>query len=155
MGKILWPPPGPQIPPLRYYQYFTGDNIAGLKISGDRVSSFFWDELIMGGYLSRLYPLAFALLLRRKNTKNTLFVSTIEAHGSYSPVTEFAINSNSSIKELKVVLNSEEYTAIAITNINDVLKLFITSNKKESKDTKHTVKINGKNYNWRGSYHYK
>ena len=96
-----------------------------------------------------------ALLLRRKNTKNTLFVSTIEAHGSYSPVTEFAINSNSSIKELKVVLNSEDYTAIAITNINDVLKLFITSNKKESKDTKHTVKINGKNYNWRGSYHYK
>ena len=96
-----------------------------------------------------------ALLLRRKNTKNTLFVSTIEAHGSYSPVTEFAINSNSSIKELKVLLNTEEYTAIAITNINDVLKLFITSNKKESKDTKHTVKINGKNYNWRGSYHYK
>ena len=96
-----------------------------------------------------------ALLLRRKNTKNTLFVSTIEAHGSYSPVTEFAINSNSSIKELKVVFDSEDYTAIAITNINDATKLFITSNKKESKDTKHTVKINGKNYNWRGSYYYK
>ena len=43
-----------------------------------------------------------ALILRRKNTKNTLFVSTIEAHGNYSPVSESAVNSKSSIKELKV-----------------------------------------------------
>ncbi|MDP4600614.1 MAG: heparinase II/III family protein, partial [Polaribacter sp.] len=96
-----------------------------------------------------------ALLLRRKNTKNTLFVSTIEAHGSYSPVTEFAINSKSSIKELKVLLNTEEYTAIAITTVNNFTKVFITSNKNNSKVFKHSLKINGKNYNWRGSYHYK
>ncbi len=96
-----------------------------------------------------------SLLLRRKNTKNTIFVSTIETHGSYSPVSEFAINSKSSIKELKVVLNTEEYTAIAITTVNNFTKVFITSNKNNSKVFKHSLKINGKNYNWRGSYHYK
>jgi len=96
-----------------------------------------------------------ALLLRRKNTKNTLFVSTIEAHGSYSPVSESAVNSNSSIKELKVVYNSEEYTAIAITNVNDTTKLFITANTNASKEATHTLKINDTNYQWTGSYYFK
>lgn len=96
-----------------------------------------------------------ALMLRRKNTKNTLFVSTIEAHGSYSPVTESAVNSNSSIKELKVVLDTEDYTAIQITNIKGNTKLFITANTDASKVAKHNLKINGKNYEWKGSYYFK
>ncbi|MGB5463799.1 MAG: heparinase II/III-family protein, partial [Aureibaculum sp.] len=96
-----------------------------------------------------------AFMLRRKITKNTLFVSTIEAHGSYSPVTESAVNSNSSIKELKVVLDTEAYTAIQITNIKDNTKLFITANTAASKEAKHNLKINNKNYEWSGSYYFK
>jgi len=49
-----------------YIQYFTGENILGFKISGVRVSSFFGNELIMGSYLSRLFPLLFALFLIKK-----------------------------------------------------------------------------------------
>lgn len=94
-----------------------------------------------------------ALMLRRKNTKNTVFVSVIEAHGSYSAVTESAKNSNSSIKDLKVVLDTEAYTAIQITNINGNTKLFITAN--TSKEAKHNLKINNKNYEWSGSYYFK
>ncbi|WP_298778474.1 alginate lyase family protein [uncultured Polaribacter sp.] len=94
-----------------------------------------------------------ALILRRNNIKNTLFVSTIEAHGSYSPVTESAINSNSSIKELKVVLDSDNYTAIKITNINGKTKLFITAN--SNNNSKHNVNINGNNYQWTGGYYFK
>ncbi|MDY7394890.1 alginate lyase family protein [Aureibaculum sp. 2210JD6-5] len=96
-----------------------------------------------------------ALILRRKNAKNTLFVSTIEAHGSYSPVSESAVNSNSNIKELKVILDSESYTAIQITNIKGNSKIFITANTNASTETKHTVKINDKNYEWSGSYYFK
>ena len=94
-----------------------------------------------------------ALMLRRKKAKNTLFVSTIEAHGGYSPVTESAVNSNSSIKELKVVLDTDAYTAIQITNINGNTKLFITAN--TSAESKHTLKINNNNYEWTGSYYFK
>ena len=94
-----------------------------------------------------------ALVLRRENTKSTLFVSTIEAHGGYSPVTESAVNSNSSIKELKVVLDTDAYTAIQITNINGNTKLFITAN--TSAESKHTLKINDNNYLWTGSYYFK
>ena len=56
-----------------YIQYFTGFNLFGLEISGIRVSSFFGDELIMGSYLSRLFPLLFALFLIKEKKRFEIF----------------------------------------------------------------------------------
>ncbi len=56
-----------------YIQYFTGENILGFKLSGIRVSSFFSDELVMGSYLSRLFPLLFALFLIKKKQKFEIY----------------------------------------------------------------------------------
>ena len=52
-----------------YFQYFTGENIFGIKLSSTRISSFFGDELILGSYLSRLLPLLFALFLIKEKKK--------------------------------------------------------------------------------------
>ena len=57
-----------------FYQYFTGFNIIGYPIQNIRVSSFFKDELILGSYLARLFPLFFALFVIRKNKKTTEIV---------------------------------------------------------------------------------
>ncbi|AQS94382.1 heparinase [Polaribacter sp. BM10] len=95
-----------------------------------------------------------ALILRAKNSKNRTFVSVIESHGSYSPVSESAINSNSSIKSIKTILDSEDYTAIEITSVNGNTKLFITSNKNALTQQKHNLTINNKNYKWSGSYYF-
>jgi O-antigen ligase len=56
-----------------YIQYFTGTNLSGFEIYGNRVSSFFGDELIMGSYLSRLFPLLFALFLTKKKQKYEIY----------------------------------------------------------------------------------
>ena len=56
-----------------YIQYFTGINLFGFKILGIRVSSFFGDKLIMGSYLSRLFPLLFALFLVKKKQKFEIY----------------------------------------------------------------------------------
>ena len=56
-----------------YLQYFTGKNLVGYKIIDNRVSSFFGDELIMGSYLSRLFPLMFALFLVKKKQKFEIY----------------------------------------------------------------------------------
>ena len=56
-----------------YIQYFTGVNLSGFKISGNRISSFFGNELIMGSYLSRLFPLLFALFLVKKKQKFEIY----------------------------------------------------------------------------------
>ena len=44
-------------------QYFLGFNILGYPYNGSRVSGFFNDELVLGSFLSRLFPLAFALII--------------------------------------------------------------------------------------------
>jgi O-antigen ligase len=57
-----------------FYQYFIGENIFGWKnISGYRVSSFFGDELILGSYLSRLWPIFFGLSIYLFRNKDKLF----------------------------------------------------------------------------------
>jgi len=56
-----------------YIQYFTGSNLAGFKMKNLRVSSFFGDELVMGSYLSRLFPLLFALFLIKKKKKYEIY----------------------------------------------------------------------------------
>jgi len=60
-----------------YFQYFTGANIFGFKMGlaggPERVSSFFGDELIMGSYLSRLFPLLFALFLVKQKQKFEIY----------------------------------------------------------------------------------
>ena len=56
-----------------YFQYFTGANLIGLKLIGTRTSSFFGDELIMGSYLSRLFPLLFALFLVKQKQKFEIY----------------------------------------------------------------------------------
>ena len=61
-----------------YLQFFTGFNIIGLPASGVRISSFFGDELIMGSYLSRLFPLLFALfLLKPKKTLELYYIGAL------------------------------------------------------------------------------
>ena len=52
-----------------YLQFFNGKNILNYKVQGTRISSFFGDELILGSYLSRLYPLAFGLFIYYQSNK--------------------------------------------------------------------------------------
>ena len=56
-----------------YFQFFSGSNILGFKYSGSRISSLFGDELIMGSFLSRLFPLLFALFLIKEKTKYEIY----------------------------------------------------------------------------------
>ena len=62
-----------------YIQYFVGENILGNPIGeNNRISSFFGHELIMGSYLSRLFPLLFALfLIKEKKWFETYFIGLL------------------------------------------------------------------------------
>jgi len=60
-----------------YIQFFTGTNIIGLSKSGVRISSFFGDELIIGSYLSRLFPLLFALFVLKEKKQLELYSMSI------------------------------------------------------------------------------
>ena len=60
------------------YQYFVGENILGFKTPHHaRVSSFFNEEMILGGYLSRLWPIFFGLSIFFFKHKKKLFFLSI------------------------------------------------------------------------------
>jgi len=57
-----------------FYQYIFRENILGWKTNYNyRISSFFGDELILGSYLTRLWPIFFGLSLLILNSKKKLF----------------------------------------------------------------------------------
>ncbi len=61
-----------------YFQFITGKNILEYSYDGQRLSSFFGDEKIMGSYLSRLFPLLFALLiLNFSNSRNWMLFGVL------------------------------------------------------------------------------
>ena len=59
-----------------FFQFFYGFNTLGFKITGDRVSSFFNDELILGSFLVRFMPviLWFMFFLKIDLKKNIIFI---------------------------------------------------------------------------------
>lgn len=95
-----------------------------------------------------------ALIIRRKDAKDTVFASVVEPHGSYSPVSELAVNSNSNIAELRVVYDGQDYTAVSIEDLQGRLSLFILSNRDASTSKEHRLDIDNKAYQWKGPFHY-
>ncbi|MEI6894567.1 MAG: heparinase II/III family protein [Colwellia sp.] len=94
-------------------------------------------------------------MIRRSDSDNTTFVSVIEPHGSYSPVSEASLNSNSNIADLALVHDDDNYTAVSITDVKGNEQLFILANKDSSSSAKHKLSINDKVYQWTGPYSYR
>lgn len=96
-----------------------------------------------------------ALILRKNNTKNTVFASAIESHGTYNPVTEKANNTRSIITKIKVLESSKQYTVVKLEYTSKKKRLLILANTDSSKNKQHTLKINNNNYQWKGAYYFK
>ncbi|TYA78370.1 alginate lyase family protein [Seonamhaeicola marinus] len=139
----------------------TGENIQLNWLSNNRFYTYTaattsGDEVILGRigandpeYNLRNEP---TLILRKKKAKNAVYVSTIESHGTYSPVSEFAVNAYGNIKVVEVVYNSEDYTAVKIEGKNDKERIFIISNQNNAQNKAHKLSINGVSFKWNGPY---
>ena len=61
-----------------YFQYVIGTNLIGFEYNNNRLSSLFGDELILGNFLSRLFPLLFALVtLTVSGSKRYIYLTLI------------------------------------------------------------------------------
>ena len=95
-----------------------------------------------------------AFMIRRKGARDTVFASVIESHGSYSPVSEFADNSNSNIAQLKVIHDDDNYTAVSIKDKDGNTSMLMLSNMDASASRNHNVTVGGTAYSWTGPYQY-
>ncbi len=91
------------------------------------------------------------MILRRK-ASHTTFASVLEAHGSYSPVTEKAINAYSDIEKIEILGEQKDYTFLKIRNKEKKTWLLVVANQDFQKEKNHSVIIDGKTVNWKGAY---
>ena len=94
-------------------------------------------------------------LITRRNAKNTVFISSIEAHGKYSPVSEFATNSRSEIKNLKQEFHNDFYTSFSVELLNNTKYLFIIAHNSDDTEKKHSLTVGTDSFNWKGPYYFK
>ena len=91
-------------------------------------------------------------MIRRTGIGDTVFVSVIESHGGYSPVSELATNSNSSISSIDVLRNGERYTVVSIADAQGSTLLFFLARKDTSPTSRHEVRIADRLHTWTGPY---
>ncbi|WP_333967940.1 heparinase II/III domain-containing protein [Aquimarina algiphila] len=96
-----------------------------------------------------------SFIVRKPKTKNGAFISVIETHGLYDPVTEIANNAYSNIKGItKFSIQNEKYIAWAIITKKGNTHTFILCTSDTNKKSTHNLSLNGKTYTWSGPYSY-
>ena len=94
------------------------------------------------------------LIHRKIEAQNSYFVTVIESHGHYDPVSEIANNAYSSIKEVELIKIDDQYVAVRITFIGEQEKVLMLSLKESEENANHTINIKGSSYEWEGPYNY-
>lgn len=91
-----------------------------------------------------------AFLVREQNSKNHVFATSIETHGDYDVVMETSSNLTSSCEEVKVLVDTPDYTAIKATYKGGHSVVLCLSNTDHSKEATHHLSVGGIDYTWKG-----
>ena len=92
------------------------------------------------------------LVVRRSGIADTLFVSTIESHGHYSPVTELAVHAKPQITALDVLRNDDQYTVVAVHFESGNRILFALANGDASDTRHHRLEVSDMELRWVGPF---
>lgn len=94
-----------------------------------------------------------AFIIRKKGTKNTVFISIVEPHGAYNPVAEIPHSPFSSIESVEIIDDDTDYTLFRFKKINGMEWEVGLSNTNADKEAHHKLEINNKKYEWQGPYY--
>ena len=93
-----------------------------------------------------------SIIVRKNKQKNAVYLSAIESHGKYDPVSEIALNSFSSISNLDLIFSSENYTVVTFSSKSGKTWTLAISNADANSVSKHSLEVSGKNYDWTGPF---
>lgn len=93
-----------------------------------------------------------SFIVRKNKQKNAVYLSAIESHGHYDPVSEIATNSFSSISNLDMLFSNEKYTVVTFSSKSGKNWTLAISNADAASDSKHHLEVSGKNYDWTGPF---
>ena len=95
-----------------------------------------------------------SFIIRKKNLDDATFISALEGHGSYDPVTEIAYKAFSQIKNIEKIYDQSDYTGVKIKFKNGNESFLIISNLDATEDKVHTLKLHSESIIWKGPYYY-
>jgi len=93
------------------------------------------------------------MIHRRKGAASTTFVSVLETHGSYTPRNEITIGPYGQVSDVKILVDSPEYTALSLQHKDGAEWMIIVANKTAGSSVNHTIEINGRSHTWQGVHH--
>ncbi|MFK7925458.1 MAG: heparinase II/III-family protein, partial [Bacteroidia bacterium] len=94
-----------------------------------------------------------ALIVRKASQQNSLYLSALEMHGSYSPVTEIPLDPFGSLAKLETLWNDAFYSVVRISHQDGTTWTFCLANQSPEKDKKHALDIGDDNLQWQGPIH--
>ncbi|MEO9869161.1 heparinase II/III domain-containing protein [Ekhidna sp.] len=94
-------------------------------------------------------------LIHRRTGGNTLFASLYEMHGSYNYSDEIPNNSFTSIANLEVLFDSEEYAVIEFKLESGEKYVFAFSLSDKSEESNHKIEFGEMGLEWKGPYEFK
>jgi hypothetical protein len=96
-----------------------------------------------------------SFIIRKKDSKNAIFVSIIEPHGAYNPVAEIAEDPFTSIEELHILYDDEHYTIIRFSNKSGKMWTLQLANKDANPTNRHNVLHGTESFDWTGAFNLK
>ena len=91
-------------------------------------------------------------LIRRNASPSSLFVTVIEPHGRYSPVTELATNARPAVASLTVLHDDDRHTVVGIELTSGARLVFAMANQNASASATHTLRVSGDELEWQGPF---
>ena len=88
---------------------------------------------------------------RRDYQKATTYANIIESHGHYDPISEIPIQPYSTIKNIKLVFDNEEYTVVQFSNSENNWT-FAISNLNNDENQNHQIQIEDEQLSWSGVF---
>jgi len=93
-------------------------------------------------------------LIHKRKAKNTLFTSLYEAHGNYDPSDEIPVNSFTSISNLEVLHESQDYVAVRFELKGGERYEFFFSLQESGESSMHKIEMKEGRREWTGTYEF-
>lgn len=93
-----------------------------------------------------------AFIIRKKDVEEATFVSLIEPHGAYNPVSELAEQPFTSIEKASILHDDAAYTVVQFSNKSGKAWTLFLANDNASKKARHSIEVNGKSHDWQGPF---
>jgi len=92
---------------------------------------------------------------RKKAKSNAVFLSVIEPHGDYSPVTETPNTPYAQVAEISMLFYNDDYTIFSVKLKDGQEQTFMVANKDSNPKSQHVVNDKGVKWTWTGMAAYK